>query len=136
MSDSVRSLDGGDAKLGGWNHEPLIHEHLGSRRMVHGHQIQIVVVVGFPQFRSKAQIVITIVRNEFVWTDLVPLFRSFDARRTNRVDSESDRGTPRHRVLHKFDLLTVVSEQEWARTLQSLLGHNFLIGFQIEFGAD
>src|SRR6185437_11874184 len=136
MSDSVRSRDSRDGKFRGRNSEALIDVHLGARRMVHCHQIQIVVVIGFPQFRCKPKIVITIMRTELVWTDFVPFFRGFHPCRTDGVDPEPYRRTPRNCILHKFHLLAVVSEQERAGTLQTLLGHNFLIAFQIEFGTD
>ena len=46
--DGVRRRDGGDGQLDRRNHEPLIGKNLGAGRMVDHHQLQVVVVVGFP----------------------------------------------------------------------------------------
>ena len=73
-------------------------------------------------------------RYQLVAPDLVPLFRRRDVRRAERIDAQTDRGTPWNRVLHKLHLLPVIGEEERTRPFQALLGHDFLVGFDIKFG--
>jgi len=77
----------------------------------------------------------TVVWNELVAADLVPLAGRRDLCRAERVDAQADRRAPRHGILDERDLLAVVREQERARALQALLGLDFLVGFHVELGA-
>ena len=112
MRDVVRRLDRGDAKFRRRNHETLVDKNLRARRMVHRHEREIVVVVNLPQLRRDADIVVAVVRHQLVSPDLVPLSGRRDLRRTERVDAQANRRTPRNRVFHKLHLLSVVGEQE------------------------
>src|SRR5882724_5979247 len=110
----VWRLDGRNCQLRRRNNKTFIDEDVCSRWMVHGHQRQLIVVVGFPQFSRNAQIIITIAWHEFVAADLVPLFGGFDFRRPDRVDAQTDRRTPGHGVFYKLHFLAVVSEEKGA----------------------
>src|ERR1700730_17808895 len=84
-------LDGGNRELRWRNHEALIHENICTRGMVDRHERQIIVVIRFPEFRRNPQIVIAIVRNQFVRADFVPLFGRSYASRTGDVDAHAQR---------------------------------------------
>src|SRR6266850_2196294 len=58
----VRRLDRRNCQLRGWNNKTFIDEDVRCRWMVHGHQRQLIVVVGLPQLRRDAQIVVTVAR--------------------------------------------------------------------------
>src|SRR5215469_11053819 len=104
--------------------------------MIHGHEMQIIVVIRLPEFGGETQIVVTVMRGEFVAADFVPLFGCFDARCAYGVDLQADGGTPRHCIFHKLDLVSVVREQERARAFQTLFRDNFLIRLQIKLRAN
>src|ERR1044071_909201 len=100
--------------------------------MIDDHQRELIVVVSFPKLGGDPQVVIAIMWHELIATDLVPLFRRFDARRSERVDAQTDCRTPRHRILDEFHLLAVVSKQERTRAFETLLDRDLLIGFRSE----
>src|SRR5689334_9029318 len=102
--------------------------------MIDDHQRELIVVVSFPELGCDAQIVETVVRHELIAPDLVPLFRRFDACRAERVDTQTDRRAPRHRILYELHLLAVVSEQKRTRAFETLLDRDLLIGFEFKVG--
>src|SRR5882724_2549932 len=130
----VRRFDGRDCELRRGNNKTFIDEDVRSGWMVHSHECQMIVVVGFPKLSRDTQIVITIVWRELVAADLVPLFGGFDSRRAERVDAETDRRTPGHGVFDKLHLFAVVSEEKRTRAFQALLGKDGLIRFRFKLG--
>ena len=113
--DLVRRLDGGNCELRRRDNKTLIDEDVCSRWMVHGHECQLIVVVGFPQLSRDAKIVVTVPWHEFVAADLVPLFGGFDSRGADRIDAQTNRRTPGHGVFDKLHFLAVVSEEKRTR---------------------
>ena len=94
--------------------EALVGENFRALRMIDGHQLQPVVVIGLPQFSGDAQVVGAIARNQIIARNLVPLLGGGDARRTERVDAQPDGRSPRHRVLDELHRMSVPGEEEWA----------------------
>ena len=56
-------------------------------------------------------------------------------RRAESVDAQANRRTPGHGVFHKFHLFPVIRIKKRTRSLEPLLGHNFLVGFHAELRA-
>ncbi len=120
----------------GWRHdETFVNGDLSAFGMVHRHESDEVVVINFPQLCGDANVVITVVRDELVATDLVPLAGRGNLRGTERVDAQTDRRSPRHCVFNKFHVLAVVRKEPRTRSFQTLLGQHFLIGFDFKLRA-
>src|SRR5215217_2861080 len=104
--------------------------------MIDNHEGELVVVVSFPKLGGDAEIVKTVVRHELITTDFVPLFSRFDARGSECVDTQADRGAPRHGILNEFHLLAIPRKQKWTRAFETLLDRDLLVGFEFKVGAD
>src|ERR1700728_2232168 len=131
----VRRSDGREAQLQRRNYETFIDKNLRTHGMVDGHERQIIIVINLPQLRRDPQVVVAVVRYELVASNLVPFSDRRDLRRTKSIDAQADRRAPGNRIFHKLHLLSVVSEQERTRSLQTLLGHDVCIRFHAELGA-
>src|SRR6185369_1706580 len=81
-----------------------------------------------------AEIVKTVVRHKLIAADLVQLFSRFDAGCSEGIDAQTDRGAPRHSILDEFHLLAVPGKQERARTFETLLERDLLIGLNVKVG--
>src|SRR6185503_7862340 len=103
--------------------------------MVHRHQREIIVVINFPEFCRDANVIIAVIWNELVSSDFVPLTGGDDLCRSEGVDAQADRRSPWHRVFNEFHRLSVPRIKKWTRCFQSLLGHDFLIGFDFKLRA-
>src|ERR1051325_1475169 len=132
----VWGRDSYDLPLRREKHETSVDKDVRVLRMTHDHETEVLVVIGFPKLSRDPQVVVTIVRHELVATDLVPLFRCFDSRRSQGVDAQTDRRAPRHRILDEFHLLAVVSKEKRARAFQTLFGDDLLVGIDLEVSAD
>ncbi len=104
--------------------------------MIDDHQTQVIVVVGLPEFSGNSYVVKTVTRDQLISSNLVPLLRRFDSCRSQGVDAQSDRRTPRHSILHEFHLLAVVRKQKRTRPFETLFSLHFLICFYLEVCAD
>src|ERR1043166_469744 len=72
LRDFVGCFDGGDCELGRWDDETFINKDVGSGRMIDHHKAKLIVIVGFPKFGGDPQIVIPIMRNKLIASNLVP----------------------------------------------------------------
>src|ERR1700741_2721897 len=95
-----------------------------------------VVIIGFPKFAGDSQVIVAVARDEFVPWNFVPFLRGGDARCAQRVNSQTDGRAPRNCVLDELHFAAVPGKKEWAGAFQALLGQDFLVGFEREFGAD
>src|ERR1051325_4376626 len=104
--------------------------------MVHDHEVEMIVVIRLPKFGSYPDVVITIARHQLISADFVPLFSRRDTSCSQRVDAQSNRRAPGYGVFDEFHLFAVVGKKKRTRALQTLLSHDFLIGFYFEVSAN
>src|SRR5581483_10928292 len=85
--DRMWRFDSCNGKLCRWNYKSFVDKNVSAGGMIDGHQIQIVVVIRFPQLGGEAQVVVTVARHQLIAANLVPLLGSLDARRADSVNS-------------------------------------------------
>src|ERR1700722_470903 len=107
FGDGLRGSDGDYRRLDRRYDKAFVGENLCAYGVVNDHQLQVVVVVGFPEFARQSQVVIPIPRRELIAADFVPLFSSSDAGLTYRVDLQAERRAPGHRIFYETDLLAI-----------------------------
>src|SRR5215212_67037 len=95
-----------------------------------------IVVVGFPEFGSYTQVIVTITRYQLLSAYFVPLLSRCNTCCPKRVYTQANRRAPGHGVFNKFHLLAVVGKKKGTRALQALLGYDFLIGLYFKVSAD
>ena len=77
------------------------------RWVVDHHQLQIVVIVGFPQLTGESQVVIAVVWNQLILAYFVPLFRGCNSGRTHGINLQADGRAPGHRIFHEAHLFAI-----------------------------
>src|SRR6476660_7237984 len=87
--DFVRRLDGCDLQLGGRDDKPLVYKDVGTSRMIHRHQRQVIVIVRFPELSCNPQIVVAVACNKLVAANFVPFLSGFDSGRPNGINTKS-----------------------------------------------
>ena len=84
--------------------------------MINYHQIKLIVIIGLPKFGGYTQVVITVSWFELIASNFVPLLCGFNPGCANRIDSQTNCGTPRHRIFNELHLLAIEGEKKWTRT--------------------
>src|ERR1700722_2278128 len=128
----MRRLYRSDCKLHRRHSKTLVGEDLGSCWMIDRHEPQQIVVIGFPKLARNPEIIEAIAWHKLVAANLVPLLGGLNPRRANRVDAQTDRRTPRHRIFHELHGVAVPGEEKWAGTFEALLGQDWLICLERE----
>ena len=135
--DRLRRGHGMDGQRRRRNGEPLVHVHLRADGMVHGHQLDFIKEVRFPQVRRDAQVVKAVPRLELVAPDFDPVARLHHARRVLGVDPQAQWRAPDEvgDELHArvgARARAVVGQQPGAGAFQPLRGFGQLVGLQLE----